>query len=114
MYRRLKHMMRILILIFITNVFFLRCRDSQKCPYAFYLPAELSPIQQEYQIGDTITVNSKFHKAVLGFNSEGGEVGYFNMEGIDWMPVTGIFRIDIDSGEDQSLFSNSFDFVENS
>lgn len=106
--------MRIIILIAITNVFFPCCRDSQKCPYAFYLPAELSPVQLEYHIGDTITVNSKFHKEVLGFNSEGGEVGFFNMEGIAWMPVTGIFRIDTDSGEDQSLISASFDFVENS
>lgn len=67
----------------------------------------------EYHVGDTITVISTFHREVLGYNSEGDEVGYFDMINVSWKVSTSIYRIDSDSGESRSVISEFFDFIEN-
>jgi hypothetical protein len=45
-------------------------------------------------VGDTITVRSRFHKMVEGFNTEGENVGKFDMSGIKWKPGFTILNID--------------------
>ena len=106
--------MKKLFFLFTLFVFVLSCHDSQKCPDKFYLPAQLFPVKQEYRVGDTITINSAFHREVLAFNTEGKEVGYFDMAGVEWMPGTGVYRINIDSAESKSILSESIGFVESS
>lgn len=105
--------LKILLLFFILSTFIFSCRDSQKCPDKFYLPAQLFPVKQKYHVGDTVTILSTFHSEVLGFNTENQELGYFDMSGIEWLPGTGVYRIDIDSGEGNSILTESIGFVEN-
>ncbi len=89
------------------------CKDRDKCPYTFELPAQIIPLQREYRIGDTITFLSKFHEQVLAYNIEKNEVGTYNMEGIKWSPATSIFRIDTIS-DDKSVVHKDFSFLPDS
>ena len=104
--------MKFIFLYFILSAFVFSCRDGQKCPTLFYLPAELTPVKTEYNVSDTITIASKFHREVLAFNTEGNELGFFNMAGVQWAPGTGIYRLDTLSGEDNLLLSEGISFIQ--
>ncbi len=80
-----------IILILIVAANFQSCiKKYQDCPARFQIPAQVIPYSEEYSIGDTITIFSKFNKNVYELNTE----RTYDMEGIKWYPATGIMRID--------------------
>lgn len=73
------------------------CRKSKICPRNLDTYWSLSPIKDEYRVGDTISVSSKFSRYVDGyelFAKEEDYLGKFDMEGIYWEPYSEIMRID--------------------
>jgi hypothetical protein len=71
------------------------------------------PTNREYHIGDTITIKSIFHKEVTAFNSNGDEIGPFDMDGIKWKPATTIFRTDTINQGGISSIGDYFTFLKN-
>lgn len=86
-------------------VFFSSCTKFEDCPRYFQIKAKIVPQKDEYHVGDTITVVSKFHRQVTAFNSEQDEIGTFDMKGIKWKPISVIYRIDTIAHQDNPLFS---------
>ena len=70
------------------------CTKPECCPRYFQIPFEVIPLQSVYHVGDTITVQSKFHRQVTAFNGEQKELGTFDMANILWQPLSVVNRID--------------------
>jgi len=70
------------------------CTKQRQCPATFELPIQLTPVKKEYHVGDTITVVSKFHKAVKALNSANEYIGPIDMEGVDWQPLIAFHKLD--------------------
>lgn len=70
------------------------CKDVSKCPIYFTLPVSITPAQEVYKIGDTITIISEFEDQLVGLNTELKDVGTFDMKGIKWKPVINFYNID--------------------
>lgn len=84
----------LLFILFLGCCLFLTaCRDKE-CPTLFYIPFETFPYQRTYKVGDTITVRSRFHKMVDGFDSANKKLGTYDMSGIKWRPLFDIVNID--------------------
>ena len=77
-------MKNIFTLLFL--LLFIGCKDPAKCPTKFQIPVSLSPIAEEYKLGDTITIASKFSKQVLEIELH----RTFNMEGVNWQPAVAV------------------------
>jgi len=50
----------------------------------------VTPYSETYNVGDTITISSKFHKEVYDKNTQ----EYYDVTGVEWGMGTGIHRID--------------------
>lgn len=85
-------------------------KSRNNCPKLFEIPSSVSPYSEEYNIGDTITITSKFSKYVYEkLLSE-----YFDMSGINWHLSTGIHNMDTLEGELTYVTGKHFDFIYNS
>lgn len=104
--------MKVQILIVFIYTVITSC-GSENCPNYFYVPAQFLPAKQEYKVGDTITVSSRFHREVIGFSIEGKDLGFFDLGNVSFKPVTFIYVIDQDISEEISVVSEAFDFIEN-
>jgi hypothetical protein len=101
--------MKNLLFLLLLPILFQNCAPKE-CPYWFQIPASVSPYEEEYHIGDTITITSKFHKDVFELNTE----EYYNMEGIIWYPGISIINLISTNQEIIPDFSSNFDFVADS
>ncbi len=97
-----------IISLLLVMVFSQSCRNSAKCPFSFEIPAQLTPYSEAYQVGDTITVSSKFHKHVYDTNTD----KTYDMEGIYWSPFLSVLRMDVDSLEDYPITKDYFEFFD--
>lgn len=89
-------------------------KDVSKCPIYFTLPVSIVPIQEVYNIGDTITIISEFEDQLAGLNTELTEVGIFNMKGIKWEPRFRIYKLDtliIKRDEHLSRLTENFQII---
>ncbi len=77
-------MKNIILLTFLLFIFGSSCTKVENCPTYFQLPVKLSPAKETYQIGDTISIQSKFSKNVEALNIESDPLGTFDMEGVLW------------------------------
>lgn len=116
MIRKIDHIIpsfwRVLLLNSIIITALLSCTPSKECPYIFKIPALINPNVDEFKVGDTISFVSRFHKRIPGFNTEGKEVGIFDLSNLDWLPVFFIYRIDTILEEKPSVLLECFDFLE--
>ncbi len=96
--------------LFVTLLLQSCVKKAQDCPVNFQIPAQTLPYSEQYQIGDTITVISEFHKEVYELNTD----KRYDMEGIEWFPGLGVARIDNDSVDVNFRTKDYFDLVENS
>lgn len=87
------------------------CTKQADCPRYFQIPAQITPLQTEYRIGDTIRIVSRFYKKVTAFNSEEKEIGTFDMTGIKWKPVTTLFRTDTVQQAGKSSLAQYFEYI---
>ncbi len=68
------------------------------CPREFIVPGEVIPYRENYKLGDTILIRSKFHREVR--ESFGGvESEKYDLGGLDFTFEFGIYKIDLDSAE---------------
>ena len=88
------------------------CTREECCPSYFQLPSQIVPQKQEYKVGDTIRLVSKFSRYVTAFNGEKTEIGAFDMEGIKWEPGTVILRIDTLGQAGFPSVSQNFTFLQ--
>lgn len=64
------------------------------------------PYSEEYRIGDTITIKSKFSRYVWEVNL----IEYIDMAGIDWNPKTKIWNMDTVNVVENNI-KQDFDFI---
>ena len=81
---------KLILFIICLSILTSSCTRIDDCPTFFELPATLTPITEEYKLGDTITIISKFSKNVLEFKMN----RTFNMEGVKWKPAIGVANLD--------------------
>jgi len=93
------------LVTFLISTFF-RCINPDDCSTDFHLPAEVIPYQREYHIGDTITIQSKFHYLVYDDNTK----LKFDMRNIIWSPNGVIYYLDT-LGEIKSIRLEFFDLI---
>ncbi len=67
------------------------------CPIEFVVPGEVIPYRENYKLGDTILIRSKFHREVR--ESFWGEDVKYDLGGLDFQLRFDIFKIDLDSAE---------------
>jgi len=107
--------MKQIIFLFIVAIVlsFFSCGKEKKiedCPKEFELPAQVSPYQSTYSIGDTIVLVSKFSKYVYEDNTK----KTYNMENIIWGAGMRILRIDSSNNFEDALktsISNYFSII---
>lgn len=107
-------MKAIITISFLTILSFSSCIKQENCPRYFQVPFDLSPINIEYHVGDTLKVISKFSRHVLAYNGERNAIGRFDMKGILWKPVSVLFRIDsieIKDNPRYSDFTSNFEYI---
>ena len=98
---------------FSLSFFLLACHTPEDCPRYLIISASINPALEEYHIGDTILIISKFDKYVSGVNSDLEPIGEFNTEGMQWSPATAIFRIDTLGQATKTSVGTYFEFIEN-
>ena len=82
----------IFVILFLS---FSACGKKRECVGTLDTFWSLSPIKNEYHIGDTISVSSIFSRYVDGYDLFGKDyLGKFDMVGIYWEPSSAIIRID--------------------
>ena len=74
----------------------------------------ITPVQEVYNLGDTITIVSEFEDHLVGLNTELTEVGTFYMKDIFWEPEFRIYRLDtliIERDEHLSKITENFQII---
>ncbi len=79
-----------IISLFVSVTFFTCEKQNKRCAHDFTIPFEVIPYSEEYSIGDTVTIKSKFSILVW----ENRLMEYINMDGVSWNPATKIFNMD--------------------
>lgn len=67
--------------------------DGPNCPGDITLPVEISPYKLFYNIGDTISVSSKFYKLIYDKKTD----KYYNASKYKFSPLISIYTLDNDS-----------------
>lgn len=97
-----------IISLFISIFFFTCEKRNKRCAFDFVIPVEVIPYSEEYRIGDTIMIKSKFSTLVW----EEDLMEYINMDGVNWNPATKIFNMDT-VGIVKADIKQDFDFIYN-
>lgn len=104
--------MKNVIISFAFLLILFSCRKPEDCPNYFELPIKIIPAKETYEVGDTLTFTSKFYKKVLAYNIQREALKPYDMSGIDWQPVTFIYRTDSTDEAGISIIMRFFDFIE--
>ena len=79
------------IILFILILSFSSCIfDGPNCPGDMTLPVSINPYKPYYNIGDTITISSKFHKLLYDQKTE----KFYDASGYKFSPFVQLFAVD--------------------
>ncbi len=78
------------IILFFVILFFSCGDDGSSCPGDMTLPVTISPYKPYYNIGDTITISSKFHKLIYDQKTE----KFYDASGYRFSPIIVLSALD--------------------
>ena len=81
------------IILFFVILFFSCGDDGPNCPGDITLPVSINPYKPYYNVGDTISISSKFHKLLYDQKTE----KYYDASGYRFSPYIELFTIDSSS-----------------
>ncbi|MFT6783267.1 MAG: hypothetical protein ACJA1A_003207 [Saprospiraceae bacterium] len=104
---------KVVIILFAIN--FVSCCSTKECPRYFIVHAEILNPKIEYKVGDTISIVSNFSSIVSAVTSLPRiSAGEYEMSGIDWEPVSRIYKVDSFGLHLESKTINYVEFISNS
>jgi hypothetical protein len=110
---KMNDLIKVVIILVAINM--LSCCSTKDCPHYFQLHAEILNPKIEYTIGDTISIASNFSSLVSAITSlPRMSAGEYDMSGINWEPVSRIYKIDSSGLHLESKTINYVEFINNS